>query len=263
MVTLATIVLTINLQDRDIRTLRHQAFSLEGGLHNMYGGLRFLSDKIDRINGGLDSTDGGLVPTRDRLAPELTLYELRARTVVVTFLYENWNGPIMSVKEGGGSGTFVSDNLILTCKHVVENRIDDYSVTVTTEDGQTFAAVAVYEDKDDDLALIEIVGRIGPHLAFGPSPHLGADLILIGAPFNSDMNRQLTIHKGYVSREKYENYFLLDSFVWHGMSGGPVIHDGKLVGVTTARRAGVCGLGYATPVHRLDAELMGMIHYLK
>ena len=253
-------------------SLRHwnhgQQSELQGqqsGLWSFYNELTALKSRVIDLEGGLGSVEGGLgsgdkvTPVKyGGLAPAaggLSLRDLRNRVAMVNVRRHVWKGPISSVKNSGGTGTFVSDNVILTCKHVVEKRIDDQSVTIVTESGEVFVAVQVLEDVDDDLALVLIEGRAGPIMETGPPPNLGVEVTLIGAPFAVNDNRQLTMAWGRVSREIYGKDFLIDGFAWHGYSGGPAIVNGKIVGVLRARRTGTCGLGFAIPIHRLDPGL--------
>ena len=271
-VLLAAMAFLCNRQESDIISLRHwnhmqerEQHKLQSGLRSFYSELSQLKHRVMDLEGGLGSTEGGLDSVGDRVIPVagglapaaggLSLHDLRARAAMVNVKRRVWKGPISSVKNSGGTGTFVSDNIILTCKHVVEKRIDDQSVTIVTESGEVFVAIQVLEDVDDDLALVLIVGRSGPVMEVGPPPNLGAELILIGAPFAVNDNRQLTIAWARVSREIYGKDFLTDGFAWHGYSGGPAITDGKIVGVLRARRTGTCGLGFAVPIHRLDPGL--------
>jgi len=164
------------------------------------------------------------------------------------------NGPI-TVFRGPtrGTGVFVSDNKLLTAKHVVDDRIADETVFVTGPDGVEYRAVEVLEDFNDDLALVIIEGRCGPWLDMGPSPVLGAEVICIGTPFGDEP--QLIITWARVSSENWKNKFVYDGFAWGGCSGGPAIVDGKVAGIIIARLNSTASMGFATPLNRLDAEL--------
>lgn len=148
-----------------------------------------------------------------------------------------------------GCGVFVSDNVLLTAKHLVEDR----GVTVVGSDGVKYTAIEILEDADDDLAVIVIEGRQGPWLEIGKSPALGDDVICIGTPISEQA--QLIITWGRVSSEKWKNNFIYDGFVRPGCSGGPVIVDGKLVGIVEAYLPGSASLGFAAPIERLDPGL--------
>jgi S1-C subfamily serine protease len=258
-VLLAVIVFLTCSHSGDILVLKRNLFGVRRGLIQSHQVTMHNYHRLDKLDGGLAPSNGGLgsainqaAPVAGGLAPAAGL---RTRSCMVNVRKQIWKGPISVTQWSGGTGAFVSDNIVLTSKHVVENRLDDRAVKIVTEAGEEYVAVAVLEDTDDDLALVEIVGRSGPYLAIGPSPQLGAELTLIGAPFPVNQNRHLTIAWGRVSREIYEKDFLYDAFAWHGYSGGPAIHAGKLVGVIRAKRTDTCGLGFAVPIYRLDPGL--------
>src|SRR3989338_4666030 len=82
---------------------------------------------------------------------------------------------------GGGSGFFVSsDGLIVTNKHVVDQK--DVEYTVFTNDGKKHLASVVARDPVLDIALIRIEGTSFPYLSLGNSDSLkvGQSVIAIG-----------------------------------------------------------------------------------
>src|SRR3989344_298856 len=82
---------------------------------------------------------------------------------------------------GGGSGFFVSsDGLIVTNKHVVDQKNVEY--TVFTNDGKKHVATVVARDPVLDIALIKVEGSNFPSLTLGNSDSLqvGQSVIAIG-----------------------------------------------------------------------------------
>lgn len=265
------------VQEGDIMVLHERTFRHEGGLHLLNGGLRSLYGGLLGLKGGLDSLKGGLDSLKGGLAlPDGGLdsglyFETGCLIEVEKFVTGPriiFFGPSPSfslfglnlsgadeprTKISKGSGVFVSDNMILTAKHVVEGRTGLPGMIIRDNAGQVYCVEEVIEDVDDDLALIVIAGRSGPYLELGPLPPLGADLICIGSPLITD--RHLIITWGRVSSIKLEKHFLYNGFVWHGQSGGAIIHDGKLVGIVNARLRDCDSLGFAARIDRLDPDL--------
>lgn len=219
------------LQEGNILDLNRGVSLAEGGLQSLYGGLVQLKGGLDQLKGG-----SGLEHFRSCSA---SLWAIESPITI------------------RGSGVFVSDNVLLTAKHVVENRINDESVSIIGPDGVTYTAVEILEDADDDLAVVIIEGRQGPSLELGPHPSLGDIVICIGTPLREQA--QLIITWGRVSSEKWKNTFIYDGFCWPGCSGGPIIVDGKVAGIVEARLRYTASLGFGTPVGRLDPDLMARI----
>ena len=243
---LTVLVFMTCCQEGDILKLRHRVFNIEGGLVKLYGLVTQNIQKTDVVRGGLEPAVGGL-GLQHFLSCTVTLYVTEAAKGPISF----------ETKKYRGSAVFVSDNILLTAKHNVENRINDASVNLIGPNGIRYIITEILEDKDDDLAIIVIQGRYGPWLPLGPKPRLGDDVICIGTPLDHDP--QLIITWGRVSSEKYQNTFIYDGFCWGGCSGGPVIIDGKLVGITEARLSKTASIGFAVPIERLDPELLARI----
>lgn len=243
-VLLSVLVVLTCLQESDILNQKHRTHMQEGGLVSLAGGLASLNGGLPPIKGGLD------------------LYYFRAATAIISIATrEPRQNAVSGNRERFGTSTgtaiFVSNNVLLAAKHVVENRIDNTAATVICG-GQTFTSVEILEDVDDDMALIVVEGRTGPYMRIGRQPALGASLICIGNPLNGD-NDQLIITWARLSSEKWKNYFIYDGFCNYGCSGGPIISGGKLVGIINARLAEQPYLGFAAPIDRLDPDLLARI----
>jgi S1-C subfamily serine protease len=149
--------------------------------------------------------------------------------------------------EGSGLGTgfAISDELIMTAAHVVD---DAAGITVQVgADVQDVELVGV--DIESDLALVRAPRKINGH-AFqfaDDSPAIGEDVAALGFPLEAD----LTFTSGRVSgneRSLQRDTHVLDHLVQTdaainpGNSGGPLIGlDGRVVGVVSAKRAWVTG----------------------
>jgi S1-C subfamily serine protease len=138
-----------------------------------------------------------------------------------------------------GSGCIIRDNLILTNAHVVS----DQTFITVKRSGQTkkYVARVKFVAHECDLAVLEVLDRsfypAVPPLQLGELPHVGDQVAVYGYPSGAE---QLTITTGIVSRVSHETYAhssvsllcgQIDAAVNYGNSGGPVIADGKIVGI--------------------------------
>jgi S1-C subfamily serine protease len=175
----------------------------------------------------------------------------------------NKNGTIKST----GTGFLLSkDGLVATNYHVVEGnrsiQVDVYN------DGnvKTYDATVVREDKDNDLALIQITNPDGnlPSPKFTVkqgTPDIGSSIYTIGYPLAlSGMGVEPKFTDGKVSSKSgYNN--AINSFqtnigVQPGNSGGPVFNSkGELVGIINAKVFDADNVSYAVKVSYLMAVL--------
>lgn len=165
---------------------------------------------------------------------------------------------------GGGSGFFVtSDGLIVTNKHVVDQKNVDY--TVFTNDGKKHSAKIVARDPVLDIAIIKIDPPLGgsfPELKLGDSDSLeiGQSVIAIGNALGEFRN---TVSVGVISglarsivagdnsgkRETLDHVIQTDAAINPGNSGGPLLDlSGKVVGVNVAVAEGSQSIGFALPI---------------
>ena len=161
---------------------------------------------------------------------------------------------------GGGSGFLVSpDGMIVTNKHVVEDKNAEY--TVFTNDGKKYAASVVATDPRLDIAILKIDGSNFPYLTFGDSDMLqpGQTAIAIG---NALAEFQNTVSVGVVSglarsvvagdmlgnSEYLEGVIQTDAAINPGNSGGPLLDlSGQVIGVNVAVVSGSQSIGFAIP----------------
>jgi serine protease Do len=168
---------------------------------------------------------------------------------------------------GGGSGFFVSaDGLIVTNKHVVEDKSAEY--TVFTNDGKKHPAKVVARDPILDVAIIKVEPSVGvsfPYLNFGDSDNLdvGQSVIAIGnalAEYRntvsvgvvSGLSRSVTAGDGSGSSEFLDHVIQTDAAINPGNSGGPLLDlSGKVVGVNVAIVQGSQNIGFALPINSI------------
>ena len=169
---------------------------------------------------------------------------------------------------GGGSGFFVSsDGLIVTNKHVVDQK--DVEYTVFTNDGKKHTATVVARDPILDIALIRISGSNFPSLSLGNSETLevGQSVIAIGnalAEFRntvsvgviSGLARSITTGDFSGSIEVLDHVIQTDAAINPGNSGGPLLDlSGRVIGVNVAVAQGSQNIGFALPINSVKSVI--------
>lgn len=154
-----------------------------------------------------------------------------------------------------GSGVWLGGGRVLTNAHVVV-----YSSQISVqpyESSEKVAAKVVGLAPEMDLAVLELeptnLFADAPVLPIAESlPKLGTQLEILGYPTGGTTQ---SITEGTVARIEYTAYLYqarglriqIDAGVNPGNSGGPAIHDGKLVGVVFSRLQAGDNIGYLIP----------------
>ena len=158
----------------------------------------------------------------------------------------------------GGSGVLVSGNnslttFIITNEHVLENQS---SMLIELYDGSKYEGETIFEDKEIDIAVIEIKAfdlEVFDITLVGP-PAVGLEVYALGYPLNANYS----VTSGIVSANLYEEdsgiqMVQTDAALNPGNSGGALIsRDGDLIGINTSRKEKtssgriVTNMGYAT-----------------
>ena len=169
---------------------------------------------------------------------------------------------------GGGSGFFVSsDGLIVTNKHVVDQKNVEY--TVFTNDGKKHVAKVVARDPILDIALIKIEGTGFPFLSLGDSDSLdvGQSVIAIGNALGeyrntvsvgvvSGLARSITAGDNSGKTEVLDHVIQTDAAINPGNSGGPLLNlAGKVIGVNVAVAQGSQSIGFALPINSVKSAI--------
>lgn len=175
---------------------------------------------------------------------------------------------------GGGSGFFVSsDGLIVTNKHVVDQK--DVEYTVFTNDGKKHPAKVVARDSLLDIALIKIdapallVGPGYPYLELGDSDKLevGQSVIAIGNALGefrntvsvgviSGLARSITAGDSFGKSETLDQVIQTDAAINPGNSGGPLLDlSGRVIGVNVAVAQGSQSVGFALPINSVKGAI--------
>jgi S1-C subfamily serine protease len=164
-----------------------------------------------------------------------------------------------------GSGAIIKGNLILTNAHVVS---DATFLQVQKEnDPVNYEAEVLFAGHDCDLAILKVKeknffdGTIS--LDFGDIPELKSVVATYGYPVGGE---RISITEGVVSRIEIGLYahsrklallmIQTDAAINAGNSGGPVMQDGKIVGIAFQAMADSNNIGYMIPTpvikHFLD-----------
>ncbi|MFA6586063.1 MAG: trypsin-like peptidase domain-containing protein [Candidatus Paceibacterota bacterium] len=169
---------------------------------------------------------------------------------------------------GGGSGFFVSsDGLIVTNKHVVDQK--DVEYTVFTNDGKKHTATVVARDPVLDIALIRVTGTGFPYLSLGNSDSLqvGQSVIAIGNALGeyrntvsvgviSGLARSVTAGDASGNTEVLDHVIQTDAAINPGNSGGPLLDlSGRVVGVNVAMAQGSQSVGFALPINSVKGAI--------
>lgn len=169
---------------------------------------------------------------------------------------------------GGGSGFLVSsDGLIVTNKHVVDQKDAEY--TVYTNDGKKHTARVVARDPVLDIALIKIDGIGFPFLSLGDSDkvNVGQSVIAIGNALGefrntvsvgviSGLARSITAGDSLGSSEALDQVIQTDAAINPGNSGGPLLDlSGNVIGVNVAIVQGSQNIGFALPINSVKGAI--------
>ena len=155
-----------------------------------------------------------------------------------------------------GSGAIIKGNLIITNAHVIS---DATFIQVEKEnDPVNYEAEVLYAGHDCDLAILKVKdsnffnGTVS--LEFGDTPELKSIVTTYGYPVGGE---RISITEGVVSRIEIGLYahskklallmIQTDAAINAGNSGGPVIQDGKIVGIAFQAISDSNNIGYMIP----------------
>lgn len=163
-----------------------------------------------------------------------------------------WNS---NTQKGSGSGLIIKGGLILTNAHVAA----DATFLEVQRHGETkrYEAEVVYISHEADLALLRTkeattFNDVQP-LELGDLPQTQQEVEVYGFPIGGTT---LSITRGVVSRIEKQNYahtdenliaVQIDAAINFGNSGGPVISNGKVVGVAMQSGFFTENIGYMIP----------------
>ncbi|MBI2024296.1 trypsin-like peptidase domain-containing protein [Candidatus Giovannonibacteria bacterium] len=177
-----------------------------------------------------------------------------------------------------GTGFFVSeDGSIITNRHVVEDRVADYSVIMN--DGKKLNAKVLARDPVKDIAVLKVDGSDYKYIQLGDSGSLkvGQTVVAIGNALGefqntvsvgviSGLSRTITA-SGESGPEVLGQVIQTDAAINPGNSGGPLLDiTGRAIGINSAVASGAENIGFAIPVSGVekaisDIKAFGKIRY--
>ena len=157
------------------------------------------------------------------------------------------------VNEGHGSGFAISDNLILTNYHVVEDAAE-VIVKMEQEDGfiKSTKGKVIRRNAERDIALIEIRGKLKNYFSVSNAKQKqGNSVFVIGTPL--DIGLESTMTQGIIGHSKRIinglPFIQGDANIYGGNSGGPMIStNGKVVGVSVLAHSEAEGINLFIPI---------------
>lgn len=176
---------------------------------------------------------------------------------------------------GLGSGVIIdaSKGYIITNHHVINNADD---IKIELKSGQVLNATVVGQDKQSDIALLQVDIAENKHIKLSEIPfansdklHVGDFVLAIGNPFGLGQ----TVTSGIISAlgrsglniENLENFIQTDAAINSGNSGGALVNlEGELIGVNTAilgPNGGNIGIGFAIPSNMINNLVEQLIQH--
>jgi serine protease Do len=155
---------------------------------------------------------------------------------------------------GFGSGVIIdSHGFILTSNHVVEGA---EKIQVKLSDNREFTAKMIGQDRETDLALIQVKPEKPLPAAFlgnSDSCRTGQWVMAIGNPFVYDH----TVTVGVISALHrklgttiFDNFIQTDAAINFGNSGGPLLNiKGEVIGINTLISSQGTGIGFSIPIN--------------
>ncbi len=223
----------------------------------------------DRDNLSIRTKGGAMASMDFRKTVQNAKAKVFPAVVYIKCLREEFAGGRKTTQEILGSGVIIDGvkGEVLTNWHVIDKARE---IRCLLSDGRYFNAKKIGDDKDTDLALIQLQGipkspkglSALPAAGFGESLKLkeGDFVMAMGAPFG--LNRSVSIGiisctRRYLSNSsEYSLWLQTDASINPGNSGGPLVDtDGKIIGINTR---GGANMGFATPSHNILSILPQM-----
>lgn len=166
-----------------------------------------------------------------------------------------------------GTGFVVEGGLIVTNRHVVDDRSAEY--LIIDKNDVEYEVINIYRDPQIDLAILRVEGMNDvPALEFSDSEEIrvGQGVIAIGTALGkfrhtvttgvvSGLGRGIQATDGR-SVDTLEGVIQTDAAINPGNSGGPLLDSrGRVIGVNVATSARAENIGFAIPINTVQASI--------
>jgi S1-C subfamily serine protease len=133
-------------------------------------------------------------------------------------------------EQSGGTGALVRSDLVVTNWHVVKDRAG--TIRIVFPNWEVFTAEIVKMDKRWDLAALRITVVGIPPIEFGEKPQIG-ETVTVGGYGSGWYETDTGKVTGYCQpdRKSPADLISINAKVRNGDSGGPILREGKLVGI--------------------------------
>jgi len=173
------------------------------------------------------------------------------------FPSENEYNSEIPVTPASGTGFALSSNgLIVTNYHVIEGAKSIKIRGINSDFSKTLNALLLKEDRNNDLAIIQIndpnfltLGQI-PYTFQNKASDVGSSVFCLGYPLRATMGDEVKITNGIISSSSgYQGdvtSYQVTAPVQAGNSGGPLFdNNGLLIGIINAKHIGAENVTYA------------------
>lgn len=165
-----------------------------------------------------------------------------------------------------GTGFLITNDLIITCYHVIK---DSKDISIRGIDGRfdtTYNAKLNFYDEDFDIAILKMAttylnkGFSLPYSIKQNQAEVGEDIFVLGYPLQNTMGQEIKLTTGVISSN---SGFLGDTTLYQisapiqpGNSGGPLFdNNGNLIGIVSAKHKKADNVGYATKFSQIKEIL--------